>query len=188
MFLDISIGILLSICASWYFGIKLTVVLVLASILFVLLPDIDFLWRFYRERKTDQGHRELFHRPLFFIAIGIFTAFFVHRIAGFLFISATLWHFLNDTIFLGLGVQWLWPFSNKYFNLFGIPGYQTPGKPKLPFKFFYAWAPEQIEEVEQKYGDPNWLRNIYLKPHFLAVIEYLVFILSVLFLILYLWR
>jgi hypothetical protein len=185
MFLDISVGILLSIGASQYFNIELTLTLVLISVLFALLPDIDFLWRFFRYRVISQSHREILHHPLIFFTAGAVVSFFLNKIIGVLFISATLWHFLNDTIFLGLGVQWFWPFSNKYFNLFGIFGYQTPDKPKLPFKLFYIWAPGQIKEIEQKYGDPNWFRNIYLKPHLLAIIEYLIFIFSVILLIFY---
>ncbi len=175
----------MAIFANFYFDVELTWYLIMIVVIFAVSPDIDFLWKFFRYKITNQSHREILHHPLVFIPFGIIILFPFSKIFAFLFAMATFWHFLNDTIFMGLGVQWFWPFSQKYFNLFGILGYQTPGKPKLPFRFFYTWKPEQIKEIEEKYGDPNWIRNIYLKPHLFTVIEYLVFIVSIFLLILY---
>lgn len=188
MFLDIAIGIFLSIGASWFFKIELTTFLVMASIFFVILPDVDFLWVWFRRGKAAlrHSHREIFHHPLVLIPIGFLILLIFNKIYAFLFLIATLWHFLvGDTVFLGFGVHWLWPFSDKYFSLFGMCGYQTPGKPKLPFKFLYVWTPEEIEELEEKYGDPDWIKNIYLKPHPLAIVEYVFFILSIILLVFY---
>ena len=185
MFLDLSAGILLAIFANFYFGIKLTWYLIIITMVFAISPDIDFIWNFLKRRIINQSHREILHHPLFFVFFGAVILFFFSKDFAFLFILAVFWHFLNDTMFMGLGVQWFWPFSKKYFNLFGILWYQTPGKPKLPFKFFYIWTPEQIKEIEKKYGDPDWIRNIYFKPNFFAVIEYLIFIASIILLILY---
>ncbi len=187
MFLDIAVGIFLSIGVSWYFEIKLTVFLILVSILFTLLPDLDFLWALFRKGKAGarHSHREVAHHPIILIPVGFLFLVLFNKVYALLFFAAIFWHFLNDSIFLGFGVHWLWPFSNKYFSFFGTCGYQAPGKPKLPFKFLYIWTPKEIEEIEEKYGDPDWIKNIYFKPHPLAIVEYLFFILSIILLIFY---
>ena len=48
MFLDIGIGILLSIWTSCFFHSDLTFTLVFAGIAFALLPDIDFFIEFFK--------------------------------------------------------------------------------------------------------------------------------------------
>lgn len=187
MFLDISFGILLSIFASQYFGLQLTIFLVLLNIAFVLLPDMDFILSVLYRGKLGamHSHREIFHHPLILIPLGFIILFIFNKTYALLFLLGISWHFLNDTITLGFGVHWLWPFSNKYFSLFGMCGYQAPGKPRMPFKILYIWSPREVEELEKKYGDPDWIKNIYLKPHPLAIVEYLVFIFSMILLIIY---
>ncbi|MCX6813193.1 MAG: metal-dependent hydrolase [Candidatus Azambacteria bacterium] len=187
MFLDIAVGILLSIGVSWYFNVELTFILILTSVLFALSPDIDFLWVSLRigVTKVTHIHREILHHPLVFIPIGAIVLIPFGKIFVVTFILAAFWHFLNDTLTTGWGVQWFWPFSKKYYKLLGGMIYQAPDKPKLPLKFFYAWTPEEAEGIELKHGDPNWLKNIYFKLHPLAIVEYLFFIFSVILLIIY---
>lgn len=187
MFLDISFGILLSIFASQYFGLELTIFLVLLNIAFVLLPDIDFILAvLYRGKLgTMHSHREIFHHPLILIPLGFIILFIFNKTYALLFLLAISWHFLNDTITLGFGVHWLWPLSNKYFKFFGGWYYRAPGKPRLPFKILYIWLPQEIEGLEKNYGDPDWIKNIYLKFHPWAIFEYLIFMFSIILLIIY---
>lgn len=187
MFLDIAVGILLSIGASWYFNVELTFILILTSVLFALSPDIDFLWMLSRMgiTKITYKHREILHYPLIFLPIGAIVLIPFGKIFVVIFILAAFWHFLNDTLTIGWGVQWFWPFSKKYYKLLGGMIYQTLDKPKLPLKFFYAWTPEEVEGIELKHGDPNWLKNIYLRFHPMAIIEFGVFIISLIILYFY---
>ena len=73
MFLDIGIGILLSIWTSCFFHSDLTFTLVFAGIAFALLPDIDFFIEFFKHGsvggKVIREHRELTHFPIIYIPV-----------------------------------------------------------------------------------------------------------------------
>lgn len=149
------------------------------------MPDIDFLYVFFKQKgNLLHSHREILHKPLIFIILGLIILFF-NKIIGILFILAIFWHFINDTIGIGWGIQWLWPFSKKFYKLGFINFYRAPRKPRLPFKFLYIWDSEEILEIEEKYGDPDWIKNIYLRFNKILIIELLFLIISIFFLFSY---
>jgi membrane-bound metal-dependent hydrolase YbcI (DUF457 family) len=185
MILDIAIGILLSIGVSLFFHMELTWFFVSMGIIFALLPDVDFLWMALSKKKINginYKHRKGLHYPLIFIPIGVILISLFNKEYSMLFSLAVLWHFIHDSAIISWGVQWFWPFSNKYFSFFrkSIGG----EKPGLAFRVLYIWSPEEVEKMSNKYGDPEWIKNLYFKLNPVLIIEivFLFFALAILLL------
>jgi hypothetical protein len=176
MLLDIGIGIISSIFLSHAFGISLSTPFLGFGVLFSLLPDVDFLFL-----KTHQ-HRDILHYPLLIIPIGtLITSLFSYQLAM-LFALVTFLHFLHDSIGVGWGIRWLYPFSQNYYAFF----YQYDlAKHNMPHKLIYDWSPADVERLSSRYGDKNWIKNIYLKFHPYALVEFFVFALALITLLLY---
>ncbi|MDP3727016.1 MAG: metal-dependent hydrolase [bacterium] len=183
--LDISIGIFAAMIVSRLFGMELTPLLVGLGIGFALLPDIDFLYtlarRGWRDTHAVIRHREYLHYPLVYILIGAAMAPSIGTAWAALFLLASLGHFLHDSIGLGWGVAWLWPFTDKSYTF--LYRYTAPGK-RLPRRFLYRWNREDMEHLIDEYRDADWLRNIYLKLHPVFAVE----IAGFLFAVYMLWR
>ncbi len=159
---DIGIGFLIATFVGYIFDIPITPYLVLFSVLIALLPDIDFLVE-YAERgrvggKVIGAHRELLHFPILYIIPIAFSYFFVSEVASTIFLLGILCHFLHDTIGIGWGIKWLWPFSTRSYKFFS----DRTGRPSK--KFIHSWSAEEMPEVAREYGIENWISDIYLHP------------------------
>jgi len=189
MFFDIGIGIIISIFISWRFGIEPSFSFFLLGVSFAMIPDIDFILHLIKTKfkDTSHEHREILHYPILFFGLGLPLLLFigVQKEIIWLFVLGVSWHFINDTTTIGYGIQWLWPFSNKYLSMFNF--HNTPNKPKLPFRLFNIWSPKEVDDIAKKYGDPDWIKNIYFKFSPLAIVEYSVFFISLVILYLYLF-
>ena len=75
MLLDIGIGIIAGIPLGNYFGPGFDWQYVLAGILISVLPDLDFVYYFFKrgkdkDTKSDYLHRDLIHHPLIYLPAG----------------------------------------------------------------------------------------------------------------------
>ena len=178
---DIGIGILISILASHIFGVGLTLNLAIMSVLANLIPDLDVFVELAKRGRVGgrvQGHhRELTHFPLTFIPLVLAISYFFGQLWAFIIGLNLLAHFLHDSIGMGWGIQWLWPFSNRAYKFFS----NKDGS--FSKNLVVSWKPHELKETIKKYGDDHWLRNYYFKLHPLAVLEciFLVFALIVLY-------
>lgn len=179
MALDIATGILFSLLVSHLYSIDLTTQFLICGIIFNLLPDLDAIYYFLKKNKGN--HRDLFHKPVTFITLGIGIYFF-NQPLGLLFILTTMAHLIHDSIAFGWGVQWLWPISKNHYAFFYL--YSPPHK-KIPRKLIYIWKHEDLPGVVKEYGDEDYFRNIYFKLHPVAVIEFLSLVVAILILIRY---
>jgi hypothetical protein len=183
MLLDIGAGILFSLFFSRVFGIALYPFFLAGGVFFSLLPDLDFLLN-WKKGFTAKGHehRNLLHYPLLFISLGsIILLFFDYRWA-ILFAVTTFFHFVHDSIGIGWGVRWPYPFSKNYYAFFY---HHDLSKDSTHPKIFYSWSSVEVERLAGEYGDEHWFRNIYLKFSPFAIVEYLVFIFALIMLFLY---
>ncbi len=188
MFLDTALGIFLSIFANLYFQIALTPFLVFICILFVLSPDFDYLiYLFKKKGKSDEMahcHRDILHYPLIFIPSGMLLLSMFGKEWSFLFGLGSFLHFLHDSIGIGWGIRWLWPFSKNYYAFFR----KSVAKEKeFITHFICIWEPEEVKKMANEYGDPNWFKNIYLRPSLISITEFTIFLISLLILYLYLF-
>ena len=177
MFLDIAIGILLSIGMNLYFNIELTLLLISMGVVFVLLPDIDFLIELARHGnvggKVIREHREITHFPLPYTPLIILIIFVFGKMWGVFFGLAILLHFIHDSIGIGWGIRWFWPFSENAYKFF------SEKNGKFSKKLVISWGKKELINMVAKHGDPNWIKNFYLRPNKISIIEFLLFLMAV---------
>ena len=169
--LDIAFGIFLAMLASKFFHRELGAFLISICILFTLFPDFDFMveWALHGSvgGKVIREHREISHFPLTFIPV----VFAVWLAAGgfwaIIFGCGILFHFLHDSMGIGWGIKWWWPFSRKAFKFFS----EKDGS--FSRRFLISWNDTELQEVARNAGDPDWIKNIYLKFHPISFREYL---------------
>lgn len=163
MLADIAIGIFSAFFTSYLFQVKPSFSLLLVGIFFALLPDIDFLIEWIRGRKPlgrfERDHRNLFHYPLFYILIGSIFVFWFSWAYLFLFVINSLWHFIHDSIWVGWGVKWLYPFSKKRYK---------------------------FDKPLKRPGKENWIKEIYFRPTVVSITESLLFFSSLIVYLVYL--
>ena len=177
MFLDIGAGILIAIWVQSTHALLFSWSFVIAGAVFALLPDLDFIVPVIAKRGFEGllRHREGLHYPLLYIPIGAFIFTFFGVQWAELFVLASCAHFLHDSIGLGWGVQWLYPFTKDHYSFFYM--YKPRFRPeKLPRKIFYVWKDDEIEALDVRFGDPDWIKNVYFKWHPYAIVEFLVFL------------
>ena len=182
MFLDLGVGIFVSIFLSRIFEISLSPVLVAGGILFSLAADLDVFVELAKRGRIGgrvQGHhRELTHFPLTYIPVVFLIYIFAGKIYALLFGLAVLAHFLHDSVGMGWGLKWWWPFSNKAYKFFS----EKDGS--FSSNLMVSWRPQELKETIVQYGDDHWFKNYYLKPHPIAVFEFMVFIVALIVLFL----
>ncbi len=186
---DIGMGILVPLALHHFFGFPLTQEYILGGIIFSLLMDLDFLVAIFKDitKKTRgnsshvHSHRDLFHYPLIYLPLGTFIASLFGSEWATLFFITSLIHFVHDSIGLGWGVQWLYPFSSTYYGF--IYRYQPKGKKPFPLWQLYTIKKSEMKSAIEKWDDPHWIRNIYFKCHPYAIMEYVVFAIAILLLI-----
>lgn len=185
MFFDIGAGILSSIFISFLFKLPLNTSFLIGGVVFALLPDLDSIFNLNKRSGAIYAHkhRDAIHYPLLYIPLGMTMISFFNSTWSVLFGLCSLIHFIHDSIGIGWGIQWLFPFSKNHYAFAYL--YQPKGKEKLPNKFIYNWKHTDVDALAEKYGDNEWFGNIYLKWHPYAVIELLVFIFSLIILYLY---
>lgn len=183
MFLDIGLGIFAAMAVSAWYDVPLTLLLAAAGIVLALLPDADFLFSVMR-RRSAVHHRDGLHYPLLYILIGGQAAAFFGQEWLSLFVLCSLAHFIHDSIGIGWGVQWLFPLVKDHYAVFYI--YKPRGRSEyLPRQWLYRWKHEDIDALDARYGDPQWIRNVYVKWHPYAIIEAAVCVLAIAALISY---
>jgi hypothetical protein len=213
MLLDIGVGIMMALLVSKIFAVSFalpamastTVLLTIAGIVFSLLMDTDALIDLiiHRGTRASYKHRDLFHIPLFYIPIGMLVLYFFQTsylpplALPVLFGLCSLAHFVHDSIGLGWGVKWLYPFSDNHYSFFyqynaHKAGLRPSGQDTKCGKYgrwaksiVYVWKSDDIDRLEEKYGDKDWFKHIYLSAHPYSVIETMVFLFSLILLYIY---
>lgn len=187
MFLDIGVGIMVAIFTSHLFDIDLSFLLVAVSILFALLPDADFLCLYFKKHDTkyDHEHRDVFHYPLLYLSLGtVLIALFFGKIWAIMFFITSLLHFIHDSIAIGWGIKWLFPFSKNNYAFFYLYSKKIKeGMRRLVFVFNECNLPGLVQE----HGDQDWVKNIYFKWHIIAKVEFGFFALSVIVLLFWIY-
>ena len=188
MTLDIAFGILVALGVHQLLGVELTPLLLLMSVFFALSPDIDvplfFLWRKIQRRLRLKGtitsHRNILHNPLIFVPVGWICISLFSLTYASMFAVLALLHFLHDSIGIGFGVAWLYPFSKTRFSFLYQHDVWQHG---LPRQLVYAWTPEKIRSTAELSKNRSWLRHIYLRLHPYSLIEHVTLLVAVILLL-----
>jgi len=160
MFIDLIVGLTLGCILSLFSENHL--ILIIASAVFSLLPDLDFLiyHSLYPINRFSHRHRRIFHLPVFYILLGLIILWLLDASSIFYvsFIILSLWHFLHDTFSIGYGVQWFYPFTKRHY-LWN----SNVSTSKKVFKNLHSDTPENIDAHADKNGDDNWVRKSFFK-------------------------
>lgn len=152
MFLDIIIGIGGSLIYAFLMDADITVPLVGCGILFALLPDIDFLLMLLKRRKIDRfahEHRDILHYPLLLVP-GLFLILLPFGWDFALFGSLlSLAHFVHDSVGIGWGVKWFFPFSRRLNKL------RDNGR------WFVSRTPEEVRHIADAHGNDDWVKQYF---------------------------
>lgn len=175
--LDIGIGIVLAITAAKIFHVALAWPLILWGIVFALVPDIDVIPELVARRgklggKEISWHRELTHFPIVYIVPAILVFIFAGPLWGYLFTLGAFLHLLHDSIGMGWGIQWLWPFNKNSYKFF------SDETNEMSWRFLIRWTPEELPVAVSAYGKPDWIRRYYFQLHPIAIVEIAGFLLS----------
>ena len=163
---------MLSLGVAEYFGVEATPLLILFGIAVLLLPDIDVITLPF----GTWYHRTFTHYPTVYIPPAVLAYVFLDPLYATIFTLGVYAHLIHDTVGIGWGVAWLWPFSKRKFLFFpweGIPGDK---------KVFATWMPEQEPSLTEKQQNTDWLKD-YFRPSRLAYIEYGVLLLALIVLV-----
>lgn len=170
MFLDIITGLILGIISNDVFGSQETLALAMIWGVFCsLIPDIDLAIYLLKHNLKDNQfahhHRDILHKPIFFLIPGI-ALFFLSPELGSIWIIATLLHFVHDTFEGGWGIMWLYPFSKKYYTLVRY-------SPQKVFK-----SKEEQDLIASQYGRPDYFKIIIDRKLILQIILILAVIIA----------
>lgn len=156
---DVSFGIFsVSILAS-LFDVKLTPGIIILSMFFVLLPDIDvfveYPLRMLGKAQAYSYHQVYTHFPLLYVPPALVLMFFDPFLGVLLLVNITL-HLLHDSIGTGWGIAWLWPFNKNYYKFFsGKDG-------SFSTNVVQVWNPPERSRIWSTYGDRYWVENLYI--------------------------
>lgn len=171
MFLDIAVGILLSLGIGEIYFEQTPYWFVILGIIFSLLSDIDgVLWLVQPKVRSAwyKIHRSYTGYPLLYVVPSFLTFLFFGKEIGVLFTLCVFMHHLHDTFFIGWGVMWFWPFSKRKYKFF------PDRNGSVTSMFMISWLPEEEEKIVAWSGGHNdrWVKRYFLRPNIVAYTEY----------------
>ncbi len=182
MFMDIGLSLIYAVLISNFFHLDLNLTIILLSVVFGLLPDLDVSVEIFQEGMLkgngDRFHRTLTHFPILYIPIIPVVFFKYGGFWGALFTVNIISHFLHDSVGSGWGLKWLWPFSKRSYKIFSNPIHG-----KLSRNFIVSWSQEELKISIEKYGDKNWVKNLYLTFSNTLILELIVLFTGIIVLI-----
>jgi hypothetical protein len=175
--LDIGVGILLAMAGANIFNVALSWPMVAWGIMFALLPDVDVIPELIARRgklggKEISWHRELAHFPIIYIVPAVLVFVFAGRLYGFLFALGVFLHLLHDSIGMGWGIEWAWPFNKNSYKFF------SDERNEMSWRVLIHWTPEELPVAVRTYGKPDWIKRYYFQLHPIVIVEIIVFVLA----------
>jgi hypothetical protein len=181
--LDVGLGLLLGILLNIISGFNYHLCL-LIGVIACLLPDLDFVWPVITGKYSyKKPHRDGLHYPLIFIPVVGLAGLLIDPSIGIIFALGAFLHFIHDSIGIGWGVKWFFPFSKTSYSFLYRP--KLAASRDMPQKLFYHWTDKERAESLAKYADPHWIKQIYFRPNIYGAIEYAVLIVGIVVSILY---
>ena len=170
----------------WYFLIGLPL---------AMLPDIDAIPELFKRGRVSvdasytRDHRTFLHYPI--ISLIIFTpVYFFGGFWGLLIVTAVVLHLLNDLYGTGWGLQLLWPLSTRHYKFFGRranrlhsvlakAGDITLLPPdEIRVRFMVSWSESELSNYIKRFGVDDWIVHWYLRPNWVSVVEYSLFLIA----------
>lgn len=176
MFLDMGVGMLLGIWLPPYFGVDTSWWWVVVGCVAVLLPDVDIgaegIPHTHWLKRYVGEHRGVLHRPLLWAVISFCVWMSGAPLYASLLFFGTFFHLVHDTFFLGWGIMWMWPWRQTKWSFFRDAHGRITSD-------CVRWEPHEEVTMRHRYGTRHWVRDFYLRPSIVSVLEYSVFLYAV---------
>jgi len=159
---DIGLGFLIAVFVSHFFHFEPSMLFIVFCVCAALLPDIDFIAELLIHKdiagKEIRVHREMLHYPITYIPLIILAYLIVGPQWGIALGLGILTHFLHDSIGIGFGIAWIWPFSKRNYKFFAAPnGY-------ISWNLLQSWAHSDLGKLARDWGIDDWVTKVYIKP------------------------
>jgi hypothetical protein len=157
---DISAGIIITYLFSYLFGLEFSFGIILFSILCCMLPDIDMLLELpliiLKKIRPNKIHQAYTHFPLLYVIFIPPVYFYGGLEFSLIFVMGILWHFIHDSFGTSWGIAWLYPFKGNYYKFF------SDKRGTISSNFIQSWLPNERKNNILRYGDDNWMINLYI--------------------------
>jgi len=181
--MDIGLGLIVGVILSQLTTLNYPVCLAL-GVASTLLPDLDYVWSLVvNHRQPHSEHRDGLHYPLLLVPIVGLAGSLVAPVVGWVLALGTLLHFLHDSVGIGFGIKWLFPFrKNSYLFFFHL---RTPASIDMPRKRFYSWDDAERNEMIRKYAYSKWIQYVYFRPNLFGMTEYAILVAGIITAVVY---
>jgi hypothetical protein len=163
MFIHLLAGSLIFLLFGKIFYVEVGRMYLLLGAFCGLVPDlISYIlsWA-VKFNKWSHTHRDNFSHSVFFPSIVLVVALFHDSNLVIMIGVAMLTHPFLDLFGIGWGVKLFYPFSKKTYKMF----YRE--------RVLTVWNQEEVDAEAGKFGDDNWVRNVYFKPNIVGALEWL---------------
>ena len=163
MFIHLLVGSLVFLLFGEIFHVDIGKTYLMLGAFCGIAPDpLSYLLsRTVKFNKWAHTHRDNFSHSIFFpgivLAIAILTGNGMAIAAG----IAMLTHPLLDLFGLGWGVKLFYPLSKKTYKMF------------YGGQILTVWSQKEVDAEADKFGDDDWVRNIYFKLNIVGTSEWL---------------
>ena len=173
----------------------------LLGLAFAMCPDLDAVPELLKRKKTAASaehpvdHREGLHFPIFFLLAGIGFVY-IQPFFGWMFLIATMLHFINDVYGTGWGVPLFGPLSHRRYKVLGRRvnrmkslliqdgDWDTLSHDERRLRIIVSWTKEELTPYITRWGMEDWIERCYLRINWISGIEYALFIIAI---VLMLW-
>jgi len=163
MFIHLLTGSLVFLIFGKAFDLEINKTFLVAGAFWGIVPDpISYVlsWA-VKFDKWAHAHRDNFSHSVFMpIIVLAFTILLDSKMVITISI-AMLTHPLLDLFGIGWGVKLFYPFSRKTYKMF------------YKGRILTVWNQEEVDAEAEKFGDNNWVRNIYFRPTVVGASEWL---------------
>lgn len=198
---DIANGIFAVALAGWITDSEIVWWHFLIGVPLAMLPDLDALPELYRRGKVassvehPEDHRDGLHYPILFVLTGLTICYFT-PFWGILFLFATLLHFANDLYGTGWGVAILWPFSKSKFKFFSRRvnrlkailqedgDWEHISESERRWRPVVVWQQAELRSYMKRWGIEDWIERCYCRLTWISGVEYGLFALALVLLML----
>lgn len=166
------------------------------------LPDIDALPELVRRGKVAASaehvsdHRTFLHYPLI-AGVVCFGAMWYGGLWGWMIAIVIPLHLINDFYGTGWGLPLFWPLTKTHYKLLGRrvnrlesilkedEDWRALADDERRLRFLVSWRSDELPAYIARWGMDDWLQRWYLRCNWVSCIEYLLFLLACILLVLF---
>lgn len=198
---DIANGIFAVLLAGYFSGTEILWWHFLIGIPLAMFPDLDAIPELLKRGRVGSSathiydHRSGLHFPILFLIVGSILTY-LFPFFGLLFFIATTLHFINDLYGTGWGIALLWPFSKTRFKLFSrrvnwarrqlkaTGAWKETLSEEKRLRLVVSWKEEELPYYIEKWGVDDWIDLVYCHLNWISAIEYSLFTIALILLVL----